>query len=227
MEQLEIRYYTRAELVELFGEPDKNFARTVKDTLTKWGYKIDNYSRKGVDIIAVPATAQEQLKEIMLRKFNLDVRADIYAFACFVSLLLEYEDFASMPWNQRVAEMKECYGITISKEALEKWGNKLIKQDIINKSIQTKSNWRTRRNAATGERVRELVDGDPVLEQEMQQYKDRRKELYKKMSWNEASKLLWKEFECYYYTCGTLTLNAIGEDMHKVYELIKKIESED
>lgn len=229
MQQLEKRFYTRAELVEIIGvdSKDNNFARKVKTTLDNWGYKIDNYSRKGVDIISIPATAHEQLKEIMLRNFNLDIQINIYAFACYLCLLMEYEDFTSMPWNQRVIEMKEIYNISVSKDTLEKWSEKLIQQKVIYKDKSDKTNWKTTKSTITGANVHTRVDGDAELEAEMRRYKDRRRELYKTMSPDAVSAVLWNEFGCFYYMCGTLVLNAIEKDMNKVYELVKEISEEE
>lgn len=229
MIQLQKKFYTRAELAEIIGVDgkDKNFSRKVKTTLDNWGYKIDNYSRKGVDIVDIPATAHEQLKEIMLRVFNLDIQVNIYAFACYLCLLMEYEDFTSMPWNQRVTEMKEIYNISVSKDTLEKWSNKLIEQKVVYKDKNDKTNWKTTKNTVTGANVHIRVDGDEELEEEMQRYKDRRRELYKTMSPDAVSAVLWEEFGCFYYMCGTLVLNAIERKMDKIYELVKEIEGEE
>lgn len=227
MQQLEKRFYTRAELIELFGEPDDNFSRTVKTTLNNWGYKFENYTRKGVTITDIPATAHEQLKEIMLRDFNLDVRTNIYAFSCFVYLLMDDEDFSSMPWGERVNSLHE-YGVYVDKRTLERWAEKLMQENIVHKDSGDKTNWCTRTSTITGKTIHERVDGNVVLEQEMQQYKDRRKQLLKEgLAKGLVSSILLEEFGCYYYMCGTLVLNAIETDIHKVYELVREISREE
>lgn len=80
MQQLECRFYPRQEIAEgLSVNPkgSKHFAEKVKTTLDKWGYEYE-YSRSGVEITGKPETAEERLREILIRKLNLDVQVDAY-----------------------------------------------------------------------------------------------------------------------------------------------------
>lgn len=224
MKQLELRFYDRNEIAEALSlNITKNFARDVKGKLDKLGYKY-SYSRKGVEIEAVPAAAADKLKEIMLRQFNLDIRIDTYAFACFMCLLMEDAEFTSMPWSVREQALKDLYGISISERTLRAWNTKLIKENIIHNDKQERTNWRTRYNAALGIKVREWVDGNEEMEQEMQQYMKHRKILYAATKdWDNTLLTLWKEFGCCYYSCSTLVLNGLGEEAQEIYELVKEV----
>ena len=229
MQQLEKRFYTRAELIELTGidGKDNNFARKVKTILNNWGYQIDNYSRKGLDIVELPVTAHDQLKEIMLKDFNLDIRTNIYGFACFVYLLMDDEDFSSMPWGERVNSLQQ-YGVYVDKRTLERWAEKLLEENIMYKDNSDKTNWRTSINTLTGKVTHERVDGDVQLEKEMQEYKDFRQKLSREgYSKEQISASLLNRFGCYYYMCGTLVLNAIETHVYRVYELVREISGEE
>lgn len=221
MQQLEKQFYSREEIAELLTiKMTDHFKRDVINKLDKWGYQY-KYSRKGVEITEAPATAQEKLKEIMIRQFDLDIQVDINAFACFVKLLIDYEDFMNMPWEQRVKEIKEIYNVSVDKRTLERWGNKLISKNLIAKGFD-KVYWSTTYINGKKERIR--VDGDPEAEAEMAKYMARKKELAAlSRDFNENFTILWKEFGCSYYSCSSLVLNAIGEDTQEICELVDEI----
>lgn len=143
MKQLEKRFYAREELAEITGIDAKSnhFARDVKNTLTQWNYNYE-YSRKGALITKQPETAEERLAEIIIRAYGMDVRLDVYGFACFISLLLEDEEFRAMPWAERERVMSEEMGVTISFETMKKWCAKLIGKNMIAKSAD-KAYWGT------------------------------------------------------------------------------------
>lgn len=221
MQQLEKQFYSREEIAELLTvKITDHFKRDVINKLDKWGYKY-KYSRKGVEITGAPATAQEKLKEIMIRQFDLDIQVDVNAFACFVKLLIDYEDFMNMPWEQRVKEIKEIYNVSVEKRTLERWGNKLISKNLIAKGFD-RVYWSTTYINGKKERIR--VDGDPEAEAEMAAYMARKKELAAlSKDFNENFAILWKEFGCCYYSCSSLVLNAIDENIQEICELVDEI----
>lgn len=224
MQQLEKQFYSREEIAELLTvKITDHFKRDVENKLNKWGY-LCKYSRKGVEIIAAPATAQDKLKEIMIRQFNLDIQVDVYAFACFIKLLIDYEDFMNMPWEQRAKEIKEIYNVSVDKRTLERWGNKLISKNLIAKGFE-RVYWSTSYINGKKERIR--VDGDPELEAEMAKYMARKKELAAtSKDFNENFAILWKEFGCCYYSCSSLVLNAINTDIEEICNLVDEIHFE-
>ena len=80
-----------------------------------------------------PETAEERLREILIRKLNLDVQVDAYAFACFICAFTDIGSFDSMPWEERAELMKYKYGVDVSDRTLRNWCSKLISSNIIQK----------------------------------------------------------------------------------------------
>ena len=144
MPKLELRFYSREEIANLIGidMKNQNFKRKVTDTLTKFGYKYE-YSRKGVNITYIPTTAEEQIKEIVLRRFGIDVQTDVRAFATFFYLLATQFEYQSCPWIERAKMLEQDEGITISDRTLRNWTNKMMEQNLIIKDESEKEAWRT------------------------------------------------------------------------------------
>ena len=246
MRQLEKRFYTRSELAEVLQIrlDNKNFARDVKNTLMNWGYSFE-YSRKGATITRQPQTEEERLSEIMIRKYDIDIQVDTYAFACFIVSFFEIEAFGSMPWEERAKNLIEIYGIetggTVESFArtLKKWSSRLIKTGTMTKSEQ-RTHWRT--TTFQGEKFRDWVDGDKEMEIEMKKYMKCRSDLltnfireniekgldYKaanNKAWKDANEVLWNTFHCCYYSCKTFILSAFDdmEELEEVYQLVNSI----
>lgn len=218
MKQLNLQFYPREEIAEIVNIPatKQNFKRGVETTLDKWGYKYE-YSRKGVIIIEQPQTAAAQLKELLIREYNIDVQVDIEAFSCFLYLLMVYEDFQTMPWNERENELENTYGIKISERTLRSWYKKLEDNDLISKFKVDAATWCSFR--LNGKTEREMVDGNPELEGIKRKYEHRRRELLEKTkSWKITITTLWEEFRCCFYTCNKLILNGIETDLLKLVE---------
>lgn len=229
MEQLHLGIYSREELSTIIGvdNSNKNFARKVKDTLTNWGYSFE-YSCRQTKITKVPVTAEERLAEIMYREFEIDTRVDTYAFACFVNLLLTYEDFTFMPWGQRAIELKEIYGVDVAEITLKRWASKLIKENVLSKSKSDKVYWQTYKDTC-GNTTRKPVFGEE-LEAELSSYNQRRNTLVEQFTkdgslnpWGETFKQLWKEFGCCYYGCSKMVLNAIGKTADEIFCFVAEI----
>ena len=250
MRQLEKRFYTRSELAEVLQIrlDNKNFARDVKNTLMNWGYSFE-YSRKGAEITRQPQTDEEKLAEIMIRKYDIDIQVDTYAFACFIIAFFEIETFDAMPWEERAKNLIEIYGIetdgTVESFArtLKKWCSKLMKSGTIIKS-NAKMHWRT--TCFNGKKFREWINGDAKLEEEMHRYFESRKKYleeyitaeiakgrkdYKEINteaWKHTNEELWRKYGCCYYSCKTLVLSAFDdmEELAEVYELVKGISAD-
>ena len=106
--------------------------RKEKQEKEKGSYEYE-YSRSGVEITGKPETAEERLREILIRKLNLDVQVDAYAFACFICAFTDIGSFDSMPWEERAELMKYKYGVDVSDRTLRNWCRKLISSNIIQK----------------------------------------------------------------------------------------------
>ena len=140
MQQLECRFYPRQEIAEALSvnpKDSKHFAERVKTTLDKWGYEYE-YSRSGVEITGKPETAEERLREILIRKLNLDVQIDAYAFACFICAFTDIGSFDSMPWEERAELIRRnpSYGTIICRCENVSEGEIV---DAINRTLGAKS----------------------------------------------------------------------------------------
>lgn len=240
MQQLEKRFYERSEIAEILDIDAKsqNFKRSARNKLTNWGYSFSEV-KKGFRITRAPETAQERLSELMIRIFDIDVQVDVYAFACFINLFSCYEEFSTMPWDERVKDMKKLCNVDIAASTLKKWYQKLDKLNLVSRDKTDKAYWQTSR--VDGVKLRRMVDGNEHLDKEMKEYFAHRKELitnhissalasgeknYKKITaeaWEEAQKILWSTYQCCYYSCGKISLNIIGECAQEIFELVEEI----
>lgn len=204
----------------------------MKATLEKWGYEY-NYSRSGVEITRKPELPEERLKEILIRKLNLDVQIDPYAFACFLCAFTDIGSFDSMPWEERAEQMQLKYGVDVTDRTLRSWCKRLIGSDIIQKCGR-ETFWKTQRFGK--EKYRTPVAAD---DKRMERYFQKKKKFLRQMrksakklelqngeatAWDVTYKKLWREFGCCYYSCRGLLFNAIEEDyIFEIYELAQEI----
>lgn len=206
----------------------------MKATLEKWGYEY-NYSRSGVEIAGKPELPEERLKEILIRKLNLDVQIDPYAFACFLCAFTDIGSFDSMPWEERAEQMQLKYGVDVTDRTLRSWCKRLIGSNIIQKCGR-ESYWKTQRFGK--EKCRTPIAAD---DEEMAQYFQKKSEYLEvarlaaeeagkagkeaaASAWDVTYKKLWREFGCCYYSCRGLLFNAIKEDyIFEIYELAQEI----
>lgn len=227
MKQLEVRFYSLDELAEAIDRKrDSHFAGNAKADLTKWGYEWLWKNGRGVVITKAPQTAKERLAEIMNRKFGLDIQVDVFAFACFMWMLLMVDGFDAMPWTVRAEEIEYWFGVEVTEKTLRNWASRLLATDNLHKS-QDRTIWRT-------DRHNDIVTRDSVEPNNADyiHYKSRQAELIteymslgltKSRAWGEAFKQLWREFGCCYYSCARLTLNAVQEDIDEIAELAFEI----
>lgn len=237
MDQLEKRTYSREELAQLSGvKVDKNYKRNITSLLDKWGYEYV-YAPKQVDIVRAPSTPAARLNELLIRGLSIDVRMDILAFAYFIALFSWYEDFHAMPWAERAKALKQIFNIEVSERTLYRWGKLGIDCGLLTKD-GIKVYWRTNYN-----KTRELVSGDPEMEQEMRNYIKDKRELVKKYmaedldktnlglvrsnAYSRAFKDLWSKYGCCYYSASGIVPVAFqkGQEVsfQEIYELIEQI----
>ena len=227
MKQLEVRFYSLDELAEAIDRKrDSHFAGNAKADLTKWGYEWEWKNGRGVVITKAPQTAKERLAEIMNRKFGLDIQVDVYAFACFMWMLLTVDGFDAMPWTVRAEEIEYWFGVEVTEKTLRSWASRLLATDNLHKS-EDRILWRTERHNGN-------ISRDPVVPDDADyiSYKSRQAELIaeykalgltKSKAWGEAFKQLWREFKCCYYGCSKLMLNGLQEDIDEIAELATQI----
>lgn len=240
MKQLQKQFYGRQEIAELLKvdiNDNKHFKRNIENKLTKWGYSYE-YSRKGVEITRQPETAEERLSEIIIREYDLDIQIEITEFANFIYLLLVDEEFVSMPWGKRVEYMKEQLDLDISESTLKRWAKKLLDMNLVAKDKISRTYWAT--FYIDGEKQRVPVDNEDT-EKAMCAYMEYRNQKknefvengkrkgrkdYGKLNsdaWKYAMGEAWEKFHTCYYSCGSLCLNAIGEEAQEIFELVEEV----
>lgn len=240
MKQLELRFYPREEIAEILSlrTDSKNFKRDVENKLSKWGYTFRYISRKGVEIQKKPETNAERIAEILYRGYGIDIQISSHLFACFLTAFSDIEGFSSMPWEKRADEFYRRYGCLVSERTLRNWCSNLVSRGVI--SIGgTSSAWITM--FENGKKIRRPVE--KCDEAAMQQYYDRRKELYqsyfkgfvssnippndaKNQAWKKTYEDLWSEYGCCYYYCKSTVLSAFSYndvDLFEIYELAREI----
>lgn len=233
MKQLEIKTYTREEIAKEFNleTSDKNFARKVKETLLKWGYSFE-YSRKAVTITRKPQTADERLAEILIRKYNLDVRIETNAFAAFLYSIVVYPEFAAMPWEERADWLNKEFDVVVSDRTLRSWCNRLLATSTVHKDESYKVKWLT--GYYNGEKYRMVVDGDRELEQTAENYQKDKiallkkyQELGDKEKWEKVREELWDKYKVCIYYCKGILLSAFDENeieiLQEIVELVNEI----
>lgn len=228
MMQLEERFYSLDELAKAIERTrDSHFADRAKRDLTKWGYEYTWLNRRGVTIINKPSTPRARLIELMGRKFGLDIQVDVYAFACFLFLMLTDTSFTSMPWAERAYTLWEQYDLDISEKTLRNWASTLLANKQLHKETTERQYWRT--SKCDGYTFREPISWD---DPDYIRYKSRQK-MYieqclkkgqtKSQAWGNAFKQLWKDFECCYYACPRFTFNMIADEINELIELAAEV----
>jgi hypothetical protein len=186
-----------------------------------------------VEITEQPELPEERLKEILIRKLNLDVQINAYDFACFLCAFTDIGSFDSMPWEERAIQMQFKYSVEVTDRTLRSWCKRLIGSDIVQKcgrELFWKTEWfgkekcRTPVAANDPRMARYFKKRNKLLRQgresadflEIQQGESR--------AWDATYKKLWREFNCCYYSCRGLVFNGIGEDyFFEIYELAQEI----
>lgn len=231
--QLEKRAYPREEIASIIGVDPKNqnFKRRVTDTLTKWGYEFI-YKCKAVTITKVPETAQDRLKELVIRRLNVDIRCDTMAFALFCYLMWSGDfGFDAMPWELRSKTLEKEFDVTVSDRTLKTWASKLISQNLMTKTKDTETRALWVSFYVDGVKYQEFCDlkNDDTIRANYVAYCDYRKKLLDENGgdWTDVPKKLWDKFqECFYY-CYTTDFNAIvDDDVKEIFRLVEEIVEE-
>ena len=247
MEQLELRAYERQEIAEITGiplvyksgRPNKDFIGRVSERLDKWGYSCDMPRGGTVIITRKPETAEERLKEIMFRLFNLDTQTGTNGemengttvFACFLHFMMSEEIAQTMPWGERYAWLEYNYGIIAKPPCLTRWTKRLIQNGIMNKSHGKDDAMWWMTCYIDGKKHRYPIDDNDA---ELLQYKASQDKIYSEMlvetkgDWRNAygmtKQAMWQEYKCCYYQCKCLYVNGITNDeIEMVLELVEEI----
>ncbi len=216
-------------------DDSKHFKRNTSKILSEWGYGYD-WMPYGIQITHIPETKEERLKEILLRKFHVDIQVDMYAFSCFITAFTDVPGFSSMPWKVREKKYEEYSGVFFTSRTLSKWCKKLIEREIMSKQSYG-TYWKT--SIINGVKVRKIT-----TEKEAKEYFKRRSELLEKLTldeqkenpsytydkarseaWKNVYLVLWAELGYCCYFCKTFRFFALNEQgwLAEVYELTREI----
>lgn len=226
MEQLEIKTYSRAEIGALLGfnpKDAKHFKRNVSSMLAKWGYDF-KFNRNEIEIIKKPTTAEDRLKELFYRVYDLSALTDIEEITCFLYLLLTYEDFNTMPWQEREKEMKDIFNLDVSAQRMRRWYKQLTEKNLISKNKNDFAYWMT--FYFDGKKTRKILFYNELPQDTkiIDYYYERRKEYLNNCeTYTEAMKELWDETHLVIYKCYSTELNRIAEEAELLFSLIEEV----
>lgn len=241
MKQLELRFYTRAEIAEILSvklKGNNNFKRDVENKLSKSKYGFHYNDGQGVEIQSKPEKPEDRLCEILYRGYKIDVQTNPLLFACFISAFLDIKEFESSPWGEREKIYYKYYGYNVDERTMRNWCSKLLDRGIIAKKGVTTA-WRT--YFAGDRKIREPIE--EIDRVEMDNYFERRTEIFKdhyikylesgiptkkarNAAWKDTYKDLWAEFECCFYYCKGFVLSAFSYnevDVWEIYELAREL----
>lgn len=241
MKQLELRFYTRAEIAEVLSvdfDDSNHFKRNVENELSKSGYAFHYINRQGVEILSKPEAPEERLAEILYRGFKIDIQIQPIQFACFIAAFIEIEGFDSEPWGTRETQYYKYYGYSVTARTMRNWCNQLIDRGVIAKVGATTA-WRT--YYENGRKIREPIE--EIDKVEMDNYFERRGEIFidnyisrlksgkvpkeaRSLAWKDTYIDLWAEFECCFYYCKGFELSRIAYndvDLMEIYELSQEL----
>ena len=237
MKQLELRTYSRQEIAEILSlnlADSRHFKRNVENKLKTWGYEFVFPPRGNITIIRKPESSEERLKEILLRKMNVNIQINPFHFACFIFAFQDIEGFASMPWEERAMELQNHYGVSVSDRTLRNWCSQLLEKELIAK-VSDRTYWKT--EIMNGRKTRTPIQqGD----EEMSAYFSRRSALIshyqiegekakipakelKNFAFSLAIKALWEEYHCCYYTCKTFLFSAWEDDEEPFFQEVVEL----
>jgi len=231
MEQLELKTYTREEIAAITGRKinSRQFARDVKHDLAAFGYKYEWINRVGVQITSLPEGNEARFKNLLVERLGIDSQVNPIDFACFISALSTYKGFDSMPYRKREEVMNEICGHDISESTLRNWARKLFASKNAER-FRKGALWKTYRDEHKIKRqVKVEIDSDEY--KHFCEVRSDTLETLDKMGvpanqrWGMMICELYKEYGHFYY-CPEICLNALGDDVEEICELVTAIMEE-
>lgn len=227
MELLENRFYDLDEIAEATksNRASSQFKRDITRKLDAWGYEYEWHNRRGVTITAHTPTPEIRLKELLVKRLNLSNEMEPLDFAHFIIALSRIPGFDTMPWRTRADIMYNYTGKYVAESTMRGWTSKLIETGNLMKGSKD-ALWHT--YTENGIKRQEWVDIDDVRYKE---YCARRTETLEalkntdvppKQHWGTMEKMLYGQYGRYYY-CARLMLNALGDDVDELYDLVEQI----
>lgn len=235
MNELENRFYSRAEISEATGisASASQFARDVKKKLTDEGYAYDWKPRRGVQILSRTVTPQMELKRLLVERLALSTQTDALDFAQFLIAIMTFPGFSTMPYPVKEMVISDICGHNIDDGTLRHWMSKLYGSGNAHRE-KYGALWHTFKDEF-GVKRREPADPNgedykvycdlrtsalatiKKSDEERSASPEVRKKAFRRML---AS--LYDDYGCYYW-CPEITLNAIGDDMPEIIRLVEEI----
>lgn len=227
MELLENRFYDLDEIAEATksNRQSSNLKRDAEGKLKAWGYKYEWHNREGVTIISHSPTPEMRLKELLINRLNLGSTTEPVDFANYIIALSHIPGFDTMPWRTRASVMYNYTGKYVAESTIRGWNTKLIATDNLMKGGKD-ALWHTYRD--NGINRQELVDIDDARYKEYCARRTETLEALKKTDlppskhWGTMVKMLYGQYGKYYF-CSRLMLNALGDDVDEMYDLVEQI----
>lgn len=227
MELLENRFYDLDEIAEATksNRASSQFKRDITRKLDAWGYQYEWHNRRGVTITAHNLTPEIRLKELLVNRLNMNSQINPVEFAYFILAFSAIPGFATMPWETRYQVLHENGLVNKEIATLRNWASRLIATDNVIKGGKD-ALWHT--YTEKGKKYQERVELDDARYKE---YCARRTDLLEALKktdlppskhWGEMVKSLYGEYGVYYY-CPALCLNALGDDVDELYDLVEQI----
>ena len=227
MEQIALRFYTRQEIAEITGRniASSHFSREVISDLQKWGYDCEWMPRKGVNILSRDESPQMKLKTLLMKRLGLNSQIDALDFAWFIVAISIVEDFSAMPYATREITITEFCGHNISQSTLRRWAGALYETGNAER-FKKGALWKTSRDE-NGIKRQERVDPNS---DEYKAYcavrsatlENIQQEGENKGAWGKMIQRTYGEYGVYYY-CPEIVLNALGEDIDEIMDLVDEI----
>ena len=235
MNELENRFYSRAEISEATGIPASasQFARDVKKKLTDEGYAYEWKPRRGVQIFSRTVTPQMELKKLLVERLGLSSQIDALDFAQFLVTIMTVPGFASMPYETKETVFSDICGHDIDDGTLRNWASKLYGSENAYREKKG-ALWHTYKDEFG---IKRQEPADPNSE-EYKTYCDARTSTLeaikkadeeckaspeeRKKAYGKMLSCLYDRYGCYYW-CPEITLNAIGDDMPEILRLLDEI----
>lgn len=235
--ELELRFYSLDEIAAALGR-DKSasqFARDTKAHLKREGYTYEWFNRKGVQIISREVPPQMKLKKLLIERLGLDTQVDALDFSRYIVALFMIDGFASMPYDTKERVLFEIVGKDISNTTLRRWAGRLYETENAYRSKRG-SLWKTVTDEYGMKRQSRVPDGS----KEYREYCDaltaaihafekadaKAEKPHKIKPFGRAIRSLYSQYGRYYW-CPETVVNALGDDVDEIINLVFQIVSPD
>lgn len=239
--ELELRFYSLDEIAAVLGR-DKSasqFARDTKAHLKREGYTYEWFNRKGVQIISREVPPQLKLKKLLVERLGLDPQVDPLDFARFIVALCLIGGFDSAPYATKERVLFELLGKDVSNSTLRRWAGKLYETENAHR-WKRGALWKTVTDKYGMKRQSRVPEGGPeykeycdaltaaihAFEQEDAKAIAEGRKPHKTKPFGRAIRSLYSQHGRYYW-CPQIVLNALGDDVDEIIDLVFQLISEE